>query len=576
MSKKWQTAVYQIHSINEYTKELYKFLDNKSNDYNKKLEYLKRLVYVDEHPYIEQKLKILEENNMELFLFYRLHPKESPNWKTFFASEIKDDEDIHTKQENMHESFVFFLYHKISNKLYAICGGYGSLTIQKYIDDEFGINILIRLLEKKEDKVLVGAKEFGITGGIIGMSKNFRSEYNFYENKNFGNIYREISARLNKNILKNLSISSKIGKQCIAKSSFKLSKSIKYNEMIELVSRLDTTIQKKENFIVNDIKLIKEKTFIQSIERHLVKEIWKNKNEKLSNYIDFIHKDFENFFKSEKYTFLRRKYDFNHKMIDDIFEKVNKNSLKELVNDLKNKYITTHNSENKKLTKGSILNHIIYEFDYKKQSYFLINNDFYQITTNFKDTLNESCQFFIKNNLLPVNKSYTLNKVWKDDITEKMYNKLYLDDDKTIVLDTIVPENIESCDILKYDDNKVYLYHVKKGFNGSMRDLTNQVFISASRMQNDIKTDKSYLTSLYNKMKSSEEDYSKQNISKEDFLNIFDKELCFIVAIKDTGTSKRSLKNIKSFSSSIAKFALNELVNNMRNINTDLKIIQIK
>ena len=38
------------------------------------------------------------------------------------------------------------------------------------------------------------------------------------------------------------------------------------------------------------------------------------------------------------------------------------------------------------------------------------------------------------------------------------------------MLDTVTPENIEPCDVLKYDDQYVYLYHVKKSIFDSLSE----------------------------------------------------------------------------------------------------------
>ncbi len=65
-----------------------------------------------------------------------------------------------------------------------------------------------------------------------------------------------------------------------------------------------------------------------------------------------------------------------------------------------------------------------------------------------------------------------LNKIWSKTTSPRSgnlsyiegdYNLTYKGDIKTIVLDTLTPDGIEPCDILKYDDNdNVYLFHVKK------------------------------------------------------------------------------------------------------------------
>ena len=80
--------------------------------------------------------------------------------------------------------------------------------------------------------------------------------------------------------------------------------------------------------------------------------------------------------------------------------------------------------------------------------------------------------------------------------------------------------------------------------------------------------------SVYEKMQNTD-NYKDQIENKEEFLAIFqNRELCFVLAVKDTGTD-RSIENIEQFTSNIAKFALNELIKNMRDLGVDFKITQI-
>ena len=237
MAEKWQVGIYLIHNSNKITEDVYNTLVDTSKTYEQKQrKLLSKLLFVDDaYKYGAQKLINNQIDPFELYLFYRKHKKNKPEWKDFFNSQVDINASMKTDPVNMNESFVFFLYHKISRKLYAICGGYGSFTIQKFIDDDFGINILIRIIQNKGEKILRHAKEFGITGGIVGISKYFRQNYNFHENKNFGNIYREISAQVDKDIANNLGIITDDNKQCIAKNSFKINQSINYSEMLKVV-----------------------------------------------------------------------------------------------------------------------------------------------------------------------------------------------------------------------------------------------------------------------------------------------------------------------------------------------------
>jgi uncharacterized protein (TIGR04141 family) len=582
MAEKWQVAVYKIHNTTKDTKEVFKVLDNTAKSYaQKQKKLLNKLLIVEEsHKYSAQKLIANNQSGFDLFLFYRKHPKAIPNWKTFFKSRVEEEEVFHTEPRNMNESFVFFLYHSDTKSLYSVAGGYGAFTIQKFIKDDFGIEILVRIIDGKGEKILRHAKEFGVTGGIVGMEKYFRQHYNFYENQNFGNIYREISASIDKDIARDLGISTEETKQCIAKNSFKINQSISYNEMIVVVEKLNTIIQRDENFSVNDIKLIdvkKEEVLVKNLEKKILDKIWDNRNDilLLEESLDFIHKDFENFLLASKFKFAREQYEDNLTLFVWIMRRMKVFPKRDYLKNIKKQSLSSYDSESdpfspdsSALTQDTIFNHLIYEVSYDGESYFLINGKYYQITNGFKNTLNESCKNFIVENY-----DNGLDKEWNTG-TEGEYNILYKGEANTVVLDTVTPENIEPCDVLKYDDEYVYLYHVKKGFNGSMRDLTNQVLIASNRILEDLKSDKRYLKNVYLKMQGMN-NYKDQVNNEGDFLSIFtERKLCFVLAVKDEGNNRR-LEEIERFTSNIAKFALNELIQNMRTLGVDFKITQI-
>jgi uncharacterized protein (TIGR04141 family) len=582
MSEKWQVAVYKIHNTTKDTKEVFKVLENTTKSYAQKQTKLlgKLLIVEGSHKYSAQKLRVNNQSGFDLYLFYRKHPKAIPNWKTFFKSRVEEGEVFHIEPRNMNESFVFFLYHSDTKSLYAVAGGYGAFTIQKFIKDDFGIEILVRIIDGKGEKILRHAKEFGVTGGIVGMAKYFRQHYNFYENQNFGNIYREISASIDKDIARDLGISTEETKQCIAKNSFKINQSISYNEMIVVVEKLNTIIQRDENFSVNDIKLIdvkKEEVLVKNLEKKILDKIWDNRNDilLLEESLDFIHKDFENFLLASKFKFAREQYEDNLTLFVWIMRRMKDFPKRDYLKNIKKQSLRSYDSESdpfspdsSALTQDTIFNHLIYEVSCDGESYFLINGKYYQITNGFKNTLNESCKNFIVENY-----DNGLDKEWNTG-TEGEYNILYKGEANTVVLDTVTPENIEPCDVLKYDDEYVYLYHVKKGFNGSMRDLTNQVLIASNRILEDLKSDKRYLKNVYLKMQGMD-NYKDQVNDEDDFLSIFtERKLCFVLAVKDEGNNRR-LEEIERFTSNIAKFALNELIQNMRTLGVDFKITQI-
>ncbi len=572
MSEKWQVGVYLIYRNNKITKDICEVLGKNEKTYEEKQKYLlKELLKVNnDEKYKPQKLKTIEKTEFEFYLYYRKHSKTIPPWKNFLKNIVEDDEDIQKIVRNKNGSFILFLFHKENKNIFAVCGGYGIFTIQNFVDDDFGIKILMRIAKDKNEKIIKSAKEFGVTGSIAGVAKYFRTEYNFYENDNFGNIYKEISAYIDKDTARLLGLDNEDTKQCIAKNSFKLNQSITFDEMIKVISNLNKLLKKEPNFSINEIKLIhakKDEEFIKNLQNQVLNILYRKIKDVdfLDEKFDFFHSDIEKFFNAAKYECLNKEYQKNNilpKIVYDLKD-IPEKDFKEII---LNKEFFSFDGEGNLITKDTIFNHIICEINFKSRSYFLINGKFYYIENSFIERLNDSCKNFIRNNYIT-----QLNIPWNSG-GEKDYNLNYKGKENTIVLDTLTPESIELCDILKYDEDNVYLFHVKRGFDGAMRDLSSQIFTSAQRLLEDIKSDKNYLKKVYKAMESSDT-YKRQINSEEEFLNIFDKNIIYVLAIKDK--SDRDIKEVEKFQSNVAKFELNELIKKMKSIDVLFKITQI-
>src|SRR5690606_23873821 len=68
---------------------------------------------------------------------------------------------------------------------------------------------------------------------------------------------------------------------------------------------------------------------------------------------------------------------------------------------------------------------------------------------------------------------------------EDNYNKSH-SQKNYFVLDKILEDNIELCDILIHKNGTLYFVHVKNGFTTHMRNLYIQVILSAKRLNNDL------------------------------------------------------------------------------------------
>ena len=177
------------------------------------------------------------------------------------------------------------------------------------------------------------------------------------------------------------------------------------------------------------------------------------------------------------------------------------------------------------------------------------------------------------------------DKTWAATLKdENAYNRQYLGEVNTIVLDKITPENIEPCDVMRWDDDNLYLYHVKSGFGNTMRDLCAQITIATNRIQQDIVADKTFVRKIYQALKNKigGDEYfdaagrQTEKISEDDFTNLFDKNITYVLAVLDNATTQRDITKMELFKSNIAKFALQELSKDMRVLDANLRVAQIR
>ncbi len=549
--------------------------------------------------YSEQNLRTdkKEIDGFTLKLFYKKNFT-TPSWKNFLQNLSEGDQDAVQYRASASEAFILLLTK--GDNIYALSGGAGYFALQSFIDTEFGVDVFSRLV-KKEDKILKATKEVSLVGGVLGTSKHFRKTYNFFDNEAFGRIYQELNAALDKEVMKSEfdfpDEELKKDSICVAKSSLKFNKKFSIEQFIKIITGCEKIINERQPIIINDVVKLSaksDKILISDLEEELLNHLFKRYQDPENSAIDFdlCHNDFEKYLTGTRY--IARKP--NQKSlyldidegkldnIDDLFESIRSNpkapndleSFNKLVRNLN---IDSYDADDNLQTSGRLLDHILGDIllEPAQRRYFLIDRKWYWVKDTFLEKLESECQNLIKT------KPYTkIDKVWEVDETENQYNSKYIESPNAIVLDKILAENIELCDILQWDEEHVYLCHVKKGFDNSMRELCSQINIAAQRLKIDLSGNKSFLKSVYSSLtaKIGGNEYfdnvGKQTVqySEDKFLELFEQKTpVFVLSVLDT--SDRPLQNIKDFNSTIAKYSLQTLALEMKSKDTEHKISQI-
>jgi len=546
----------------------------------------------NEGSFTESKIARKDFGNFAVKIFYSCS-QYPPRWRGFLEP-LLDKRSTLANVENTSYSYICFV--GFEDNLYAITGGFGGSKAARFMFPDFGLEILVRLF-KKESKVVKNIQDRGLTGNLLGQTKFYRGDQRFSDENQFGKIFKQVQADLNKELLKKTFgfSDSQIRREssaCMAKDSFQISKAVSFDTLLTMIEKLANVMKKKPNFSLNKVEhLSRRKKQNQELTKKL--DLWAMNslyNECMKEEdpdVDFCHKNFDDYLRANSIQILIDKGDSidveNHSSFGDVVRLLKGSSnyhdddefyFKASVLD---RIIVSYDSEGQTLTSGSVFEHVHGEFFYEDKTYFLLDKEWYRIGPAFIKELNDECVEMLKYawDVTTLSEQYDLKQ------RESTYNQKYINKPNFFVFDTITPDNIESCDIMKYDDNSIQLIHVKKGFDNSIRDLTSQINIAAKRLQEDLRTGFEYIEKVQRKtIKSNVALLSKQQFPKSGLASIFKnkspKQITFCLAFADKSPANRSLKDqITLFKSNIAKFSLLEVKRELFVIGFDFKVIQL-
>jgi uncharacterized protein (TIGR04141 family) len=544
----------------------------------------------------DYRINIDENNKLWFFLYTFKTPEIDSEWINFLPLNLTKGADFNQQKV----SLIFFIEYQ--SQLYCIIGGNSFRMIQPFIEENFGINLYSRILDPEKDELLT-IRTRNITGKIASSSNFYKSNFKLIDHIKFGTIPTEISLKLDNTdndyfgFLKKDSFDSV---QIHVSNSLKFRKVIEFTDLIDIIKEIKYIEElEKKNYLTTYEKIDNEKFIEDTLKEHLVKTIFDDINNTLRAtirpinkfYFEFCHPTkLEKFYEADyfqlieldeekKHTVFKQIIDRNRiyfevisRAIDKFGTQISYDEFKFFLFGVRIRSYKNGNKQN--LTSGMFLQHFNTEFEIDKKPIFLLDNNWYYLQDSFLLDLNRNCERILKNYKLNGNILY---KKWDLSIqnTEKKYNLLYKDLKNYLVLDTITINGIELCDVIKYDEKNIYLIHVKRGFDSSMRELYNQIILSARRLEESKSSkEKDYLKKCF---KSLIKKKQNNNINSfEDFIKLFDKNIKYVMAFSNEKSNHPIEDNIKKIRSSIAKFSIIQTSSEMKTYYYDLLFAQIE
>ena len=508
------------------------------------------------------------------FSLMLIKSKRNPIWKNLVEYMINNGnitEDIYNKNI-INESTSYILFTVIDNKIYAMTGGRGANYINKFIEKNYGLYLIPKIVEKN-NPIIKKVVENNITGNNLSTERITKNVTSVSMEDSLGSIYRELNIQVSKEIAKKLGVTGIEDNKQISISSgdsVVIRKSVSLDELKIILNTLSKLEEKEDNFILNYFVPIRKKGIRLSYLRELmIKNIL---NGELSKFQLVSENISQYYFSSYKYILI----DKNGERIVESFSPIEFKDIIDTIKDDKGNLYKTkiegalyeyelgtlnENGETV-IVPDKIINLLRGCIEDEKYCYYLLNGTWYVFEEHFFNKLDEKYKLLFDNiqkNSENIIKKYNL---LKSALNEEEYNNMFIDDKRIIKVHKHEIKFIELADLIFYDENNTYLMCNKGIFNGEhVRDLENQINTSSKMIELVLKNDKDLIKEYYKNLDETE----KEKIQQKDFLNLFNKNIVFIA-----GFSRNYKRDTKS---PYAKYLLCELEKNLKSSSFQLFII---
>lgn len=515
------------------------------------------------------------------------------DWKEFLPHELTLNQDFNQQKLSL------ILFAESEQELFCIIGGNSYQIIVPFIDHSFGLNTYARIMNPSEDE-LASIKSRGLTGSRAGINEQFRDNYRIIDFIKFGKLPQEIHLKISSEAtdlyFDFLKKNNDERLQIFVGKSFKIKKSVDFDSLHRILLEFRYIMELEASDYLSSYKEIKDHSYINDTLRPLLITSLYNDAGVLgrSDARRFEHdfcnpNDIERFYEADEYRLKEKSEKGGYVTFNTVHDR------SEIYDSVLRRAVEIHGTNdrfnfmvylqgvrvtcylnNEKTIGSSFLFHITSEFSISNQPYFLVDTKWYKLRDSFIDDLRTNTLHILRTYKAPEN---ILINSWNKEVISREgdYNLLYDDMTGYIVIDTVIVDGVELCDILYYDSQNVYLIHVKYGFSSSMRELSNQVMISARRLREALASEsKDLLVRLYNKLVSKERNID--SLTQDEFLSLFtERKINYIIAFSSQLSDDLLIEdNIERYESNIARFSLIQCSGEMRANYYDLFSHQIR
>lgn len=518
--------------------------------------------------------------------YFDEYEKES-EWKKFLPNQLTEGHDFRLKSSS------FCLFTEVDEHIFALIGGKGSSVIKRYQNQSFGIDFYEFIADPVND-IVYKQESRSVSGNLTSESTTYRRDQRLQDVLSVGRVPKSLNLLLRKDLMNKefsfIDFDTDENIYLELSSSFCIKSKVDFIDTCELLFTMGQIIDNYPKKPLSRFEKIQDEKFCEdslqiALYDHLRADmvyLRSNKSDaRLLDY-DFVHPSkLVPFYECDEYKVFEKNHHnpfYETRDRTTIYFEVLRFAYG-LIGDsdewgfykwIAGVRVLGYKSGQEK-TKATFIHHLTCEIAFKRNPFFLIDDTWYRVRGDFITDVNNECAQLMNAQELKPN---PLSIEWDVDyMDEGDYNLEYLEKDGFLVLDKMLGHNVELCDLLYEDDSTVYLVHVKGGFDAKIRDVTNQVLVSATRLWNDLKSDSAFLKAVYRRFSGSENNL--YNISEEDFLRKFKKEIIYVIAFATNKPNSKVAENIDRFKSNIAKFSLIQSFREMPANYYPLRIVEL-
>lgn len=488
----------------------------------------------------------------------------------FLSGHITDDE----QNKLINKSVDICLFVLTENSLYVVTAMGGYHIIADFVDPEFPFEVASRIMSN----LLKVTETRNLTGESANTSEIFKKERYISSAESFDKVWKRAVGRINIDSLPEGYLREVLNPDKPAsielKSSFTLKKSLDLESTVKIIQDLEDNIlsqnlsdeQRRSLQFLSGLQIVRQKNIKDTLKNNLIESIKKRLEDESFSFDFYVAdpNDIEKYYSGSNFKINSQcvNSDFDP-TIEDIMETLNRvvsdlddDDKKRKIENAKFKYLDSDDVEQA----VRLIDMFHGQISLDGRTYFLLDKNWYVVNSDFLDILKKDFikeVFDLGEDKMLFDKSVPVINPWTSG-NEDTYNKNLARLDGYYLGDKIFLKNgnkgkVELFDVLFIDESsrKVYIMHVKNGFDSRMRDACSQIRLAMDIIERDANFNFSNMKRYYDEWKDHE---INRGVSEQEFIKWFqDYERFYLVVCSVDDFSKSKIES-NSLASHVARY----------------------